>query len=55
MRYALTDTLAGIAHTEDTFAESIIPRRVRPQLDSVRDMKVEIMKEWLGWYSAAEL
>jgi hypothetical protein len=35
--------------------ESIVPRGVQPQLDQVRDMKLEYAKEWLGVYTPENL
>ncbi|KUJ10184.1 uncharacterized protein LY89DRAFT_787808 [Mollisia scopiformis] len=46
---------SGLGHTEDMFGESVLPRGVRPQLDAVRDTKLEYLKQWLGMYDAANL
>ena len=45
------DSISGLGHTEDTIPESVTPRGIKQQLDAVRDMKLELVKEWLGWYS----
>ena len=37
------------------FPESVIPRGTIPQLDAVRDMKLETAKEWLNVYSDANV
>ena len=40
--------IAGLAHTADAFGQSIIPPGVQPQLDLIRDTKLEVIKAWLG-------
>ncbi|KAI1376539.1 hypothetical protein F4677DRAFT_459707 [Hypoxylon crocopeplum] len=38
----------GIAHAEDSVSEAIEPRGLKPQMDQIRDTKLEHLKEWLG-------
>ncbi|TVY92709.1 Lysosomal Pro-X carboxypeptidase [Lachnellula willkommii] len=46
---------AGIGHAEDSYPTSFIPLGTRPQLDEVRTMKLEYVKEWLGWYNSTNV
>ncbi|KAI0471579.1 serine carboxypeptidase S28-domain-containing protein [Xylariaceae sp. FL0804] len=38
----------GLAHAEDAVSEAVEPRGQKPQLDQMRDLKLEHMREWLG-------
>ncbi|KAI2615957.1 hypothetical protein GGR54DRAFT_649832 [Hypoxylon sp. NC1633] len=40
--------LNGTAHAEDTVSEAIEPRGLKPEMDQIRDLKLEHLKEWLG-------
>ncbi|KAI1761428.1 hypothetical protein GGR53DRAFT_522380 [Hypoxylon sp. FL1150] len=38
----------GTAHAEDTVSEAIEPRGLKPQMDQIRDIKLQHIKEWIG-------
>ncbi|KAI0166948.1 hypothetical protein GGR52DRAFT_584809 [Hypoxylon sp. FL1284] len=39
----------GAAHAEDAVSEAVEPRGQKPQLDQIRDIKLEHIREWLGY------
>ncbi|KAI1487822.1 serine carboxypeptidase S28-domain-containing protein [Biscogniauxia mediterranea] len=38
----------GLAHAEDAVSEAVVPRGAKAELDHIRDVKLEHIKEWLG-------
>ncbi|KAI0599210.1 serine carboxypeptidase S28-domain-containing protein [Biscogniauxia sp. FL1348] len=38
----------GLAHAEDAVSEAVVPRGAKTELDQIRDVKLEHIKEWLG-------
>ncbi|KAI1640611.1 serine carboxypeptidase S28-domain-containing protein [Biscogniauxia mediterranea] len=38
----------GLAHAEDAVSEAVVPRGAKVELDRIRDVKLEHIKEWLG-------
>ncbi|KAI5924208.1 serine carboxypeptidase S28-domain-containing protein [Camillea tinctor] len=38
----------GLAHAEDAMSEEVVPRGAKAELDQIRDIKLDHIKEWLG-------